>query len=156
MLLVGCWFKFFLTSKTWSEDSTHTHICYPGAQHRYICSNSQQYIVWVKIIHFYFMPKIIRILRSCSMKIFPTVNISKFHFWLVICRDALILNFSADYTEWYRPIPIVMCKLKFGVVAFLPVHGLLCSMYKASAAEPPHSAAGDVWSHEESERGAFN
>ncbi len=49
-------------------------------QHRYICSNNQQYTVWVKIIHFYFMPKIIRILRSCSMKIFskhPTVNISK-------------------------------------------------------------------------------
>ncbi len=46
-------------------------------QHRYICSNSQQYIVWVKIIHFYVMPKIIRILRSCSMKIFCTVNISK-------------------------------------------------------------------------------
>ncbi len=33
-----------------------------------------------KIIHFFFIPKIIRILRSCSMKIFckfPTVNISK-------------------------------------------------------------------------------
>ncbi len=47
-------------------------------QHRYICSNSQQYIVWVKIIIFSFMPKIIRILRSCSMKIFskcPTLNI---------------------------------------------------------------------------------
>ncbi len=28
----------------------------------YICSNSQKYIVWVKIIHFYFMPKIIRTL----------------------------------------------------------------------------------------------
>ncbi len=44
----------------------------------YICSNSQQYIVWVKIIHFSVMPKIIRILRSCSMKIFckfPTINI---------------------------------------------------------------------------------
>ncbi len=39
-------------------------------QHRYICSNRQQYIVWVKIIHFSFMPKIIRILRSCSIKIF--------------------------------------------------------------------------------------
>ncbi len=24
----------------------------------YICNNSQQYILWVKIIHFYFMPKI--------------------------------------------------------------------------------------------------
>ncbi len=57
-------------------------------QHGYICSNIQQYTVWVKIIHFYFMPKIIRILRSCSMKIFskfPTVTISKLNFWLVIC-----------------------------------------------------------------------
>ncbi len=49
----------------------------------YICRNSQQYIVWVKIITFSFMPKIIRILRSCSMKIFskfPTLNISKLNF----------------------------------------------------------------------------
>ncbi len=49
----------------------------------YICSNSQQYIVWVKIIDVSFMPQIIRILRSCSMKIFckfPTVNISKHNF----------------------------------------------------------------------------
>ncbi len=30
----------------------------------YICSNSQQYIVWVKIIHFSFMPKIICILSK--------------------------------------------------------------------------------------------
>ncbi len=51
--------------------------------HRYICSNSQKYIVWVKIIHFSLMPKKLRILRSCSMKIFcklPTVNISKHNF----------------------------------------------------------------------------
>ncbi len=41
-----------------------------------MCSNSQKYIVWVKIIIFLLMPKIIRILISCSMKIFPTVNIS--------------------------------------------------------------------------------
>ncbi len=41
-----------------------------------------------KIIHFSFMPKIIRILRSCSMKIFctfPILNILKLNFWLVIC-----------------------------------------------------------------------
>ncbi len=34
------------------------------------------------------MPKIIRTLRSCSMKIFckfPTINISKRYYWLVIC-----------------------------------------------------------------------
>ncbi len=30
----------------------------------YICSNSQQYTVWVKIIYFSFMPKIIRILSK--------------------------------------------------------------------------------------------
>ncbi len=30
----------------------------------YICSNSQQYIVWVKIIDFSFMPKIIRIISK--------------------------------------------------------------------------------------------
>jgi len=44
--------------------------------------------IWVIIIVFYYMPKIIRILRSCSMKIFSTfsiVNISKRNFWLLIC-----------------------------------------------------------------------
>ncbi len=30
----------------------------------YICSNSQKYIEWVKIIDFSFMPKIIRILSK--------------------------------------------------------------------------------------------
>ncbi len=52
-------------------------------QHRCICSNRQQYTVWVKIIHLYFMPKNIMIVRSCSMKIFskrPTVNISKLNY----------------------------------------------------------------------------
>ncbi len=56
----------------------------------YIYSNSQKYIVLVKIIDISFMPKIIRVLRSCSMKIFskcPTINISKLNFWLVICID---------------------------------------------------------------------
>ncbi len=39
-------------------------------QHMYlICSNSQQYIVWVKMIIFSIMQKIITILRSCYMKI---------------------------------------------------------------------------------------
>ncbi len=40
------------------------NICDPGMEHKtsikslgYICSNSQQYIVWVKIIHFSFMQK---------------------------------------------------------------------------------------------------
>ncbi len=30
----------------------------------YICSNSHKYIVWVKIINVYFMPKIIRTLSK--------------------------------------------------------------------------------------------
>ncbi len=34
------------------------------SSHGYICSNSQQYIVWVKIIDFSFMPKIITILSK--------------------------------------------------------------------------------------------
>ncbi len=41
----------------------------PGAKtshksHGYMCSNSQKYIVWVKIIAFSCMPKIIRILSK--------------------------------------------------------------------------------------------
>ncbi len=49
----------------------------------YIYSNRQKYTVWGKIFDFSFMPKIIRILKSCCMKIFskfPTVNISKLNF----------------------------------------------------------------------------
>ncbi len=34
------------------------------SSHGYFCSNSQQYIVWVKMIDFSFMPKIIRILSK--------------------------------------------------------------------------------------------
>ncbi len=33
-------------------------------QHRYICSNNQQYTVWVKIINFSLMPKIIKIFNK--------------------------------------------------------------------------------------------
>ncbi len=32
--------------------------------HGYICSNTQQYLVWVKIVDFSFMPKIINILTK--------------------------------------------------------------------------------------------
>ncbi len=50
----------------------HTTLCSeiydPGPQRLkslgYICSNSQKYIVWVKIIDFSFMPKIIRTLKG--------------------------------------------------------------------------------------------
>ncbi len=40
----------------------------------YICSNSQQYIVWVKIIHFSFMPKIISILSKYHVPLIYFVN----------------------------------------------------------------------------------
>ncbi len=43
--------------------------------------NSQQYIVWVKIIHFYFMPKIIRILSKISYCKYSKTLI----FLLIIC-----------------------------------------------------------------------
>ncbi len=76
--------------------------------HEYICSNSQQCIVWVKIIYFSYMPKIIRILssmipRSSSMKIFfkfPTINISKLNFRLVICiaKDFIWTTLKAIFT----------------------------------------------------------
>ncbi len=67
------------------------HIRDPGAQHQslgYICSNNQKYIASVKIINFYLMPKIIRILSKDHVPwrcTFLTVNISKLHLWLVIC-----------------------------------------------------------------------
>ncbi len=60
---------------------------------RWGCSNSKKYIVWVKIIDFSYIPKIISILRSCSMKIFckcSMVNISKLNFWLLICIENFI------------------------------------------------------------------
>uniref|UniRef100_A0A672KE55 Sodium-coupled neutral amino acid transporter 4-like n=1 Tax=Sinocyclocheilus grahami TaxID=75366 RepID=A0A672KE55_SINGR len=41
----------------------------------YICSNSQQYIVWVKIIDFSFMPKIIRILSKDHMQTVSNLSI---------------------------------------------------------------------------------
>ncbi len=41
----------------------------------YICSNSQQYIVWVKIIHFSFMPKIISIFSKDHVPLIYSVNI---------------------------------------------------------------------------------
>ncbi len=65
-------------------------ICDPGAQNQLsrwgIFVAIAKNIVWFKIMHFYFMSKIIRILRSCSMMIFSefhTVNISKLNFLLV-------------------------------------------------------------------------
>ncbi len=41
----------------------------------YICSNSQQYIVWVKIINFSFMPKFISIFSKDHVPLIYSVNI---------------------------------------------------------------------------------
>ncbi len=87
----------------------------------YICSNNQQNIVWVKIIHFSFMPKIIRILRSCSMKIFskfPTINISKLHFWLLICiAKSLIWTTLKMIFSIFR----LFCSLRFQIFKYCPI-----------------------------------
>ncbi len=85
---------------------------------RYICSNSQQYIVWVKIIDLSFMPKIIRILRSCSMKIFCTVNISKLNFWLVIC---IAKNFIWTTLKMIFSIFRFFCTLRFQIYKYCPI-----------------------------------
>ncbi len=57
------------------------NMCDPGMKHKsslkslgYICSNSQQYIVWVKIIHFSLMPKIISILGKDHVPLIYFVN----------------------------------------------------------------------------------
>ncbi len=42
----------------------HFGVEYPFKSLGYVCSNSQKYIVWVKIIDFFFMPKIIRTLSK--------------------------------------------------------------------------------------------
>ncbi len=63
----------------------HQNHWYVTLEHGRSHTQHQQYSVWVKIIHFSVMTKIIRILRSCSMKIFSkftTLNISKLNFWL--------------------------------------------------------------------------
>ncbi len=87
----------------------------------YIYNNSQKYIVWVKIIDFSFMPKIIRILRSCSMKIFykfPTVNISKLNFWLVIC---IAKNFIWTTLKMIFSIFRFFCTLRFQIYKYCPI-----------------------------------
>ncbi len=81
-----------------SEHSISIHI-WPWStkaviSNMYICSNSQKYIVWVKMIDFSFMPKIIRILIKDHVpwryfvNFLPYIyqNFSKIKIiWLVIC-----------------------------------------------------------------------
>ncbi len=78
-----------------------------------ICSNSQQYIVWLKIIHFYFMPKIIRILRSCTMKIFSTFRTIN-----------LIIDFDLSNLKiWFSLYwDFFFCTLRFQIFKYCPSH----------------------------------
>ncbi len=67
------------------------------------------------------MPKIIRILRSCSMKIFckfPTVNISKLNFWLVIC---IAKNFIWTTLKVIFSIFRFFCSLRFQIYKYCPI-----------------------------------
>ncbi len=67
------------------------------------------------------MPKIIRILRSCSMKIFskfPTVNISKLNFWLVIC---IAKNFIWTTLKMIFSIFRFFCTLRFQIYKYCPI-----------------------------------
>ncbi len=67
------------------------------------------------------MPKIIRILRSLSMKIFckfPTVNISKLNFWLIIC---IAKNFIWTTLKVIFSIFRFFCSLRFQIYKYCPI-----------------------------------
>ncbi len=74
--------------------------------HEYIYSNSQQYTVWVKIIDFSIMPKIIGILSK------DHVNISKLNFWLVIC---IAKNLICTTLKMIFSIFSFFCSLRFQI-----------------------------------------
>ncbi len=70
---------------------------------------------------FLLLPKIIRILRSCSMKIFckfPTVNISKLNFWLLICISK---NFISTTSKIIFSIFRVFYTLRFQIYKYCPI-----------------------------------
>ncbi len=64
------------------------------------------------------MPKIIRILRSCSKKIFPTVNISKLIFLLLICNAK---NFIWTTLKMIFLIFRFFCTLRFQIFKYCPI-----------------------------------
>ncbi len=74
------------------------------------------------MIHFSFLPKIIRILRSCSMKIFcksPTANISKLNYWLLIC---IAKNLIWTTLNMIFSIFRFFCTLRFQIFKYCPNH----------------------------------
>ncbi len=66
--LPNSYFRLCKEFTTFSATQTHLYVTLEHKtrlkSHGYICSNSQKYIVQVKIIDFYFMPKIIGILSK--------------------------------------------------------------------------------------------
>ncbi len=70
---------------------------------------------------FSFMPNIIRILRSWSMKIFstfPTINISKLNYWLLIC---IAKNFIWTTLKMIFSIFRFFCSLRFQIYKYCPI-----------------------------------
>ncbi len=68
------------------------------------------------------MPKIIRILRSCSMKIFstfPIINISLNNYWLVIC---IAKNFILTTLKMIFSIFRCFCTPRFQIFKYCPNH----------------------------------
>ncbi len=90
--------------------------------HRYICSNSQQYIQWVKIIFILCQKS----LSSCSMKIFckcPTIKINIFlliwiNFWMVIC---IAKNLIWTTLKMIFSIFRCFCTLRFQIFKDCPI-----------------------------------
>ncbi len=72
----------------------------------YICSNSQKYIVWVKIINLSFMPKIIRILSRDAPVDRPKIGTCRF---LLIMRDRQPAGFCLFFGRFFRKCEHVIC-----------------------------------------------
>ncbi len=74
-----------------------------------------------KLYIFLLCQKIIRILKSCSMKIFSkfsTVNISKLNFWLVIC---IAKNFIWTTLKMIFSIFRFFCTLRFQIYKYCSI-----------------------------------
>ncbi len=73
------------------------------------------------------MPKIVRILRSCSMKIFckfPTINMLKLIFWLVIymAKNLIWTTLKAIFSVFFN---LFFCTLRFQIFKLLSLSQIL-------------------------------
>ncbi len=86
----------------------------------FIATDKHTLTVWVKIIDFYFMQNIIRILRSCFMKIIsecPTYK-WKIFFWLLIC---IAKNLIWTTLKMIFSIFWFFCTLRFQIYKYCPL-----------------------------------